>query len=123
VVIGHRVLVCWPRGLIGGVELGGDRVVHTEGFLRGRRPLRSLMAVWFCAKASLCGRRPLCSLMAAWFCAKASLCGRRPLCSLMAVYLGMVGTFCTLFILNCLKIYKSEIKIFVHNRSHLFSCL
>ncbi|QCE11223.1 hypothetical protein DEO72_LG10g2456 [Vigna unguiculata] len=47
------------------------------------------MAVWFCAKASLCGRRPLCSLMAAWFCAKASLCGRRPLCSLMAVYLGM----------------------------------
>jgi len=54
------------------VRLGGGRVLHMEVFLRGRRLL--------------------CSLGAVWFCAKASLRGRRPLCFLGAVYLGMVGT-------------------------------
>jgi len=79
VVTGNRVLVV-------------GRVLHVEVFLRGRRLLCSLGAVWFCAKASLHGRRLLGSLGAVWFCAKASLRGRRPLCSLGAVYLGMVGT-------------------------------
>ena len=53
---------CGPCCLTGGVELGGGRVLHVEVFLRGRRLLCSLGAVWFCAKASLRDRRPLCSL-------------------------------------------------------------
>ena len=68
------------------------RVLHVEVFLRGRRLLCSLGAIWFCAKASLHGRRLLCSLGAVWFCAKASLRGRWTLCSLGVVYLGLVGT-------------------------------
>jgi len=46
VVTGHRVLVCRPCGLTGGMELGGGRVLHMEGFLRGRRLLCSLGVVY-----------------------------------------------------------------------------
>ena len=71
-VTGPRVWVCRPCCLTGGVDLGGGRVLHMGGFLRGRQPLGSLGAVWFCTKAFLRSRRPL------YF--------------LGAVYLGMVGT-------------------------------